>query len=55
MLVLFFYPLDYTFVCPTEITAFSDRIDEFKKLGAEVLGSSVDSKFTTSHGGIPPQ
>ena len=45
-LVLFFYPLDFTFVCPTEITAFSDRISEFKKLGAEVVGCSVDSKFT---------
>jgi len=45
-LVLFFYPLDFTFVCPTEITAFSDRVDDFKKLGAEVLGCSVDSKFT---------
>lgn len=45
-LVLFFYPLDFTFVCPTEITAMSDRIDDFKKLGAEVLGCSVDSKFS---------
>ena len=45
-LVVFFYPLDFTFVCPTEILAFSDRVDEFKKLGAEVLGVSVDSKFT---------
>src|SRR5689334_24669985 len=44
--VLFFYPLDFTFVCPTEITAFSDRHDEFKKLGAEVIGCSVDSKFS---------
>lgn len=44
--VLFFYPLDFTFVCPTEILAFSDRYDEFKKLGAEVLGVSVDSKFS---------
>jgi alkyl hydroperoxide reductase subunit AhpC len=44
--VLFFYPLDFTFVCPTEITAFSDRIEEFKKLGAEVLAVSVDSKFS---------
>jgi alkyl hydroperoxide reductase subunit AhpC len=44
--VLFFYPLDFTFVCPTEITAFSDRADEFKKLGAEILGCSVDSKFS---------
>ena len=45
-LVLFFYPLDFTFVCPTEITAFSDRIADFNKLGAEVVGSSVDSKFS---------
>ena len=44
--VLFFYPLDFTFVCPTEILAFSDRLGEFKKLGAEVLGASVDSKFS---------
>lgn len=44
--VLFFYPLDFTFVCPTEITAFSDRIGEFQKLGAEVLGCSVDSQFS---------
>lgn len=44
--VLFFYPLDFTFVCPTEITAFSDRIDDFKKLSAEVLGCSVDSKYS---------
>eukprot|EP00879_Flechtneria_rotunda_P033375 GHRR01036961.1.p1 GENE.GHRR01036961.1~~GHRR01036961.1.p1 ORF type:complete len:230 (-),score=43.42 GHRR01036961.1:307-939(-) len=44
--VLFFYPLDFTFVCPTEITAFSDRFEEFKSTGAEVLGISVDSQFT---------
>jgi len=44
--VLFFYPLDFTFVCPTEITAFSDRYEEFSKLGAEVLGVSVDSEFS---------
>ena len=44
--VLFFYPLDFTFVCPTEITAFSDRVEDFKKLDAEVLGCSVDSHFT---------
>jgi peroxiredoxin (alkyl hydroperoxide reductase subunit C) len=44
--VLFFYPLDFTFVCPTEILAFSDRIAEFRKLNAEVLGASVDSKFS---------
>ncbi len=44
--VLFFYPLDFTFVCPTEITAFSDRHAEFKALGTEVLGVSVDSEFS---------
>lgn len=44
--VLFFYPLDFTFVCPTEILAFSDRIGEFRKENAEVLGVSVDSKFS---------
>ncbi len=44
-MVLFFYPFDFTFVCPTEITAFSDRMEEFKALNAEVLGVSVDSKF----------
>jgi len=42
-LVFFFYPLDFTFVCPTEITALSDRYDEFTALGAEVLGASTDS------------
>jgi len=44
-LVLFFYPLDFTFVCPTEIIAYSERVDEFKKLGCEVLACSVDSHF----------
>ncbi|KGF71989.1 peroxiredoxin [Neosynechococcus sphagnicola sy1] len=44
--VLFFYPLDFTFVCPTEITAFSDRYEEFKSLNTEVLGVSVDSVFS---------
>lgn len=44
--VLFFYPLDFTFVCPTEITAFSDEYESFRKLGSEVLACSVDSKFT---------
>ena len=44
--VLFFYPLDFTFVCPTEILAFSDRNDEFEKLGAKVIGASVDSHYT---------
>lgn len=45
-LCLFFYPLDFTFVCPTEITAFSDRVEDFKKLGCEVVGSSIDSQFS---------
>jgi peroxiredoxin 2/4 len=44
--VLFFYPLDFTFVCPTEITAFSDRYAEFSSLNTEVLGVSVDSQFS---------
>eukprot|EP00894_Picocystis_sp_ML_P005269 jgi/Pico_ML_1/55786/g1425.t1 len=44
--VLFFYPLDFTFVCPTEITAFSDRYEEFAKLNCEVLAVSVDSQFS---------
>lgn len=44
--VLFFYPLDFTFVCPTEITAFSDRYDQFKDINTEVLGVSVDSEFS---------
>lgn len=45
-MVLFFYPLDFTFVCPTEIIAFSDHAEDFRKLGCEVLGVSVDSQFT---------
>lgn len=45
-LVFFFYPLDFTFVCPTEILAFNDRIDEFRKINTEVVGCSVDSHFT---------
>jgi len=45
-LVFFFYPLDFTFVCPTEIIAFSDRADEFKAMGCEVLACSVDSHFS---------
>jgi peroxiredoxin (alkyl hydroperoxide reductase subunit C) len=44
--VLFFYPLDFTFVCPTEITAFSDRHEEFAALNTEVLGVSIDSQFS---------
>ncbi|KAG8437036.1 hypothetical protein GDO86_007933 [Hymenochirus boettgeri] len=44
--VFFFYPLDFTFVCPTEIIAFSDRAEEFKKINCEVIAASVDSHFT---------
>jgi peroxiredoxin (alkyl hydroperoxide reductase subunit C) len=44
--VLFFYPLDFTFVCPTEILAFADHLEEFKKRNTEVIGVSVDSQFT---------
>nr|YP_009541846.1 thiol-specific antioxidant protein [Neogoniolithon spectabile]AYR06055.1 thiol-specific antioxidant protein [Neogoniolithon spectabile] len=58
--VLFFYPLDFTFVCPTEITAFSDIYPEFTCLNTEVLGVSVDSEYAhlawlqteRSHGGL---
>ncbi|MBI5561555.1 MAG: peroxiredoxin [Deltaproteobacteria bacterium] len=58
--VLFFYPLDFTFVCPTEIIAMSDRIKEFESRGAAVIGVSVDSHFShiawrntpRKHGGI---
>ena len=42
-LVLLFYPLDFTFVCPTELTSFSDRYDDFEGIGAEVIGVSTDS------------
>jgi len=44
--VLFFYPLDFTFVCPTEIKGFNQALDSFNKLNAVVLGGSVDSKFS---------
>nr|CAI5828646.1 unnamed protein product [Callosobruchus analis] len=44
--VLVFYPLDFTFVCPTELIALDDRIEDFKKLNAEVIGCSVDSHFS---------
>ncbi|EPZ52263.1 peroxiredoxin [Bacteriovorax sp. BAL6_X] len=44
--VLFFYPLDFTFVCPTEITAFSDKVQLFKDLNCEVIACSVDSAFS---------
>ena len=44
--VLFFYPLDFTFVCPSEIIAFDRALDQFKAKNAEVIGCSVDSHFT---------
>ncbi len=44
--VLFFYPLDFTFVCPTEIIAHDKRLDEFKKRGVEVVAVSIDSQFS---------
>lgn len=45
-LVLLFYPLDFTFVCPTELTTFSDRYDDFEGIGADVLGVSTDSVYS---------
>ncbi|MHB8973168.1 MAG: peroxiredoxin [Pirellulaceae bacterium] len=44
--LLFFYPLDFTFVCPTEIIAFSDRVKDFAGANVQVLGVSIDSHFT---------
>lgn len=44
--VLFFYPLDFTFVCPTEITAFNDAYRSFQEVNCEIIGCSVDSKFS---------
>jgi peroxiredoxin (alkyl hydroperoxide reductase subunit C) len=44
--VLFFYPLDFTFVCPTELLAFDHRLEEFKKRGINVIGCSVDSQYS---------
>lgn len=44
--VLFFYPLDFTFVCPSEIISFANRLKDFKERGAEVIAVSVDSKYT---------
>lgn len=45
-LVVFFWPLDFTFVCPTEIQGFNQRCEEFRKLGAEIIGVSTDSVFS---------
>jgi peroxiredoxin (alkyl hydroperoxide reductase subunit C) len=60
--VLFFYPFDFTFVCPTEILAFSNHIEEFQKRGVEVIGCSIDSPHVhrawrdtkVENGGIGP-
>jgi peroxiredoxin 2/4 len=45
-LVLLFYPLDFTFVCPTELTTFSDRYEDFQGIGADIIGVSTDSVFS---------
>ncbi|GAA5213068.1 peroxiredoxin [Corallincola platygyrae] len=60
--VIFFYPLDFTFVCPSELLAFDHRMAEFEKRGVEVIGVSIDSHFThnawrntpVDQGGIGP-
>ncbi|WP_054676533.1 peroxiredoxin C [Parasalinivibrio latis] len=60
--VVFFYPLDFTFVCPSELIAFDKRFDEFQSRGVEVIGVSIDSQFThnawrntpVDNGGIGP-
>ncbi len=60
--VVFFYPLDFTFVCPSELIAFDHRMEEFTKRGVEVIGVSIDSQFThnawrntpINEGGIGP-
>ncbi|MDQ6975693.1 MAG: peroxiredoxin [Mariprofundaceae bacterium] len=60
--VLFFYPLDFTFVCPSELIAFDHRIKEFEARGVQVIGCSIDSQFThlawrntsVNEGGIGP-
>lgn len=60
--VVFFYPLDFTFVCPSELIAVDHRMDEFKQRNAEVIGISIDSQFThnawrntpVANGGIGP-
>src|SRR3954469_7224854 len=44
--VLFFYPLDFTFVCPTEIQGFNEHYNEFEKINCQILGASVDSVYS---------
>lgn len=53
--VLFFYPLDFTFVCPTEIIAFSNKAKEFRNIGVEVLACSIDSKFSHMEYSLKPR
>jgi peroxiredoxin 2/4 len=53
MVVFYFYPADFTFVCPTEIIAFQDKIAEFDKRNVAIVGCSVDSEFHTGNGCIP--
>ena len=52
--VLFFYPLDFTFVCPTEITAYSDKADKFKEVGANLATTSVNGAFSNLAWVNPP-
>jgi alkyl hydroperoxide reductase subunit AhpC len=47
-LLFFFYPLNFTFVCPTEIIQFSNKAKEFRKIGCDVLGCSTDSEYSHS-------
>ena len=54
-LVFFFYPLDFTFVCPTEIIDYSNKAKEFRKVGCEVVGCSVDSHFTHRQWDLTPK
>ena len=53
--VLFFYPLDFTFVCPTEIAQFSDKIDKFNEMDCQVISCSIDSHFTHREWTLKPR
>ena len=53
--VLFFYPLDFTFVCPTEICNFSDAADKFRDINAEIIGCSIDSAFSHREYALKPR
>ena len=54
-LVLFFYPLDFTFVCPTEIVDYSNKAKDFRKIGCEVVGCSIDSHFVHRQWDLTPR